>query len=92
MDADLVEIVQIVGPGLETFSDYAGIVFPPEVTADLFLRELLEGGPGTPADRPFFTRLVVSLMHPDLQQDQANLTEISELIQARLAARQAANG
>ena len=92
MDADLIEVVRIVGPGLEAFSAHAGIVFPPEVNAHVFLRELLEGGPGTPDDRAFFSRLVVSLMHPDLQQDQTNLIKISELIEARLAARQAANG
>jgi hypothetical protein len=92
MEPDLVEVVQIVGPGLEAFSAHAGIEFPPEVTAEVFLRELLDGAPGTPADRAFFARLVVSLMHPDLQQDQANLTEISELIRARLAARRAASG
>jgi hypothetical protein len=92
MEPDFVETVQIVGPGLKAFSAHAGIVFPPEVTAEDFLRELVEGAPGTPADPAFFARLVVSLMHPDLQQDQANLAEISELIQARLAARRAARG
>ena len=92
MDADLLEIVQIVAPGLEAFAAHAGIVFPPQLTGAVFLRELLEGGPGTPVDRAFFGRLVVSLMHPDLQKDQANLAEISEMVQARLAARQAANG
>ncbi len=92
MDADLVEVVQIVGPGLQAFSSHAGIVFPREVTPEVFLRELLEGGPGIPADQAFFTRLLVSLMHPDLQQDRANLEEIGELIRARLAARHANKG
>jgi hypothetical protein len=92
MDTDLIEVVQVAGRGLGAFVAHVGIVFPPDVTPEVFLRELLEGGPGTPADQAFFTRLVVSLMHPNLQQDQANLTEISQLIRARLAARRPTNG
>ena len=92
MEPDLVEVVQIVGPGLEAFSAHAGIEFPPEVTAEVFLRELLEGGSGIPADEAFFAHLLVSLMHPDLQKDQTSLNEISELIRARLAARHADKG
>ena len=89
MEEDLVEVVKVVAPGLELFSGHVGIVFPTGVSADVFLRELLDGGPGTPADMAFFSRLVVSLMHPDLQRDETNLAEIAELIRARLAARQA---
>jgi hypothetical protein len=86
VDADDTEIVQDLGPGLDGFLAHSGIVLPPQMTGEIFMRELLEGGPGISADQAFFARLAVSLLHPGLQHE-SNLTEIAELIKARLAKR-----
>ena len=89
MDAVPLEVVQDLGLELDAFLTYAGVVLPSGVTGEVFIRELLEGGPGISANPSFVARLGVSLKHPGLH-NQANFTEIVELIQERLAARRPA--